>query len=101
MAPSDCVALSLPGVAPLHESTYSHRVSTPLAGRPLTQPHPSRLPSSHPAYEQILAEHEAAMAAGEAGYADPVTGYFVMTAETHARRGFCCENGCRHCPYVV
>jgi len=30
-----------------------------------------------------------------------VTGYYVMTADTHARRGFCCENGCRHCPYLV
>ena len=83
------------------DPTYSHRVSTPLSDRPLTQPHPSRLPQSHPAYDEILAAHEAAMDAGEAGYADPVTGYFVMTAQTHARRGFCCENGCRHCPYVT
>ena len=82
------------------DPTYSHRVSTPLADRPLTQPHPSRMPQSHPAYEQILAAHEAAMDAGEQGYADPVTGYFVMTAQTHARRGFCCENGCRHCPFI-
>jgi hypothetical protein len=88
-----------PRVAKLGDPTYSHRVS--IADRPLTQPHPSRLPEDHPAYREILAAHEAAMARGEAGYADPVTGYFVMTAETHARRGFCCDNGCRHCPYVV
>ena len=80
------------------DPTYSQRVS--MADRPLTQPHPSRLPESHPAYDEILAAHEAAMAAGEAGYLDPMTGYYVMTAETHARRGFCCENACRHCPYV-
>lgn len=72
-----------------------------LADRPLAQPHPSRLPVSHPAYEAILVAHEAAMAAGEQGYADPVTGYFVMTAQTHARRGSCCDNGCRHCPYLA
>lgn len=93
------MAPSLPGVARRDDPTYSHRVST--SDRPLTQPHPSRLPQSHPAYDEILAAHEAAMDAGEAGYADPVTGYFVMTAQTHARRGFCCENGCRHCPYVT
>jgi len=40
------------------------------------------------------------MAAGEPGYADPVTGFYVMTAQTHAQRGFCCDNGCRHCPYL-
>ena len=47
-----------------------------------------------------MAAHEAAMAAGQAGYVDPVTGFFVMTAQTHATRGICCDNGCRHCPYV-
>lgn len=40
------------------------------------------------------------MTRGEAGYLDPDTGFFVMTAATHARRGFCCGNGCRHCPYI-
>jgi hypothetical protein len=93
------VTHSLPGVARADDPTYSHRVS--MADRPLTQPHPSRLPESHPAYGEILAAHEAAMAAGKAGYLDPVTGYYVMTADTHARRGFCCESGCRHCPYLV
>lgn len=26
-------------------------------------------------------------------------GYRVMTAEYLIRRGYCCANGCRHCPY--
>lgn len=26
-------------------------------------------------------------------------GYRVMTARYHAQRGYCCGNGCRHCPY--
>jgi len=26
-------------------------------------------------------------------------GRMVMTAEYHKRRGFCCANGCKHCPY--
>jgi 2-iminoacetate synthase ThiH len=23
----------------------------------------------------------------------------VFTAHYHLRRGYCCENGCRHCPF--
>ncbi|HEX3798564.1 MAG TPA: cysteine-rich CWC family protein [Verrucomicrobiae bacterium] len=26
-------------------------------------------------------------------------GLMVFTAAYHLRRGFCCESGCRHCPY--
>ncbi len=26
-------------------------------------------------------------------------GYRVMTAQYHTQRGYCCGNGCRHCPY--
>jgi hypothetical protein len=26
-------------------------------------------------------------------------GLMVFTAQFHRRRGFCCGNGCRHCPY--
>ena len=44
--------------------------------------------------------HAAACAAGEASYVDPVTGYSVMTAVAHQRRGKCCGSGCRHCPYA-
>ena len=68
--------------------------------RPLTEPHPSRLPLDHPGRPAILAVHEAALAAGEAGYPDPATGLFVLTAGFLARRGTCCGRGCRHCPYV-
>ncbi|MGI5153270.1 DUF5522 domain-containing protein [Plantactinospora sp. CA-294935] len=72
----------------------------PLAPRPLDQPHPSRLPLTHPDRERILAAHAAALAAGEAGYPDPGTGLFVLTAGFLARRGTCCGRGCRHCPYL-
>ena len=24
---------------------------------------------------------------------------FVFTAAYHSRRGYCCNSGCRHCPY--
>ena len=32
-------------------------------------------------------------------YNDPKTGYLVMTAHFLKKRGYCCESGCRHCPY--
>lgn len=63
-------------------------------------PHPSRLEPTHPRFAEIMSAHDAAVAAGQAGYLDPGTGLFVMTAEHHIRRGKCCHNGCRHCPYV-
>ena len=25
--------------------------------------------------------------------------YLVFTAAYHLRRGYCCQSGCRHCPY--
>jgi Family of unknown function (DUF5522) len=72
----------------------------PLAGRALTEPHASRLPPDHPDRDRLLAAHAAALAAGEAGYLDPVSGLFVLTAGFLAQRGTCCARGCRHCPYV-
>ena len=48
---------------------------------------------------EIEAAHAAAVAAGADTYLDPVSGYVVMTAPALARRGACCGNGCRHCPY--
>ena len=26
-------------------------------------------------------------------------GFFVMTEKFLKERGFCCKNGCKHCPY--
>lgn len=71
-----------------------------LAPRPLDEPHAERLAPDHPARSAVLAAHRAALAAGEAGYVDPVTGYFVFTAASLAANGTCCDRGCRHCPYL-
>lgn len=71
-----------------------------MASRPLSQPHPSRLPLGTPRRDEILAAHRNALDAGDALYADPVTGLFVLTARFLADRGACCARGCRHCPYV-
>jgi hypothetical protein len=67
----------------------------------LRVPHPDRLPPDTPGSRAILAAHEAALAAGEPGYLDPVSGLYVMTAATHWARGSCCDSGCRHCPYLA
>lgn len=75
--------------------------SDALSARSLTQPHPDRLDPQHPLYAEICHRHEVAMEHGERGYLDPQTGFFVMTAQYLADRGFCCGNGCRHCPYLV
>jgi hypothetical protein len=65
----------------------------------IREPDPSRLALDDPHRSEILAAHEAALAARDAGYADPVTGLFVFTAASLSERP-CCDNGCRHCPYV-
>ena len=72
-----------------------------LADRPLREPHPGRLRPDHPRREAVLAAHDDALEAGEPGYLDPESGLFVLTAAYLRDRGYCCERGCRHCPYVV
>lgn len=62
-------------------------------------PHPDRLNPQTPGYTEIMHAHDVAEARGEPGYLDPFTGLFVMTAGFHLKRGTCCHNGCRHCPY--
>jgi hypothetical protein len=64
------------------------------------RPHPDRLDPAHPLYEETVAAHEQAVRKGHPRYLDPITGLWVMTARTLWERGFCCELGCRHCPYV-
>jgi Family of unknown function (DUF5522) len=55
--------------------------------------------SRHELPASVRAAHDDAVARGDAGYRDPATGFFVFTAETLRARGWCCGNGCRHCPY--
>ncbi len=47
-----------------------------------------------------MAAHQRAVESGEPGYVDPVSGLFVMTAQYLHDRAWCCDCGCRHCPYV-
>ena len=48
---------------------------------------------------EAQAAHDTASARGEAGYIDPNTGLFVMTAHYLSQRSHCCGSGFRHCPY--
>lgn len=75
-------------------------MTAPLADRPLSRPATSRLSLDHPRRAEILAAHAAALDSGAPGYPDPTSGLFVLTAGWLAARGSCCDNGCRHCPYV-
>jgi len=43
--------------------------------------------------------HEQACQRGEHLYLDPELGLWVTTRVAHLERGYCCKNGCRHCPY--
>lgn len=49
--------------------------------------------------QTIQQAHDDASSRGEAMYQDPRTGLWVMTAHYLKARGYCCESGCRHCPY--
>ena len=40
----------------------------------------------------------ATLAEGEDFYYNS-EGYIVLTAKYHLKKGFCCGNGCLHCPY--
>jgi len=60
---------------------------------------PGRYDERHPRYAEGMARHRAAVERNEPSYRDPVSGLTVFTARFLAERGFCCESGCRHCPY--
>jgi hypothetical protein len=64
-------------------------------------PHPDRLDIRRPDYVDVMDAHHRALLDGEAGYLDPTSGLFVQTARTLWDRGSCCEQGCRHCPFVA
>jgi hypothetical protein len=67
----------------------------------LEQPSRQRLPQSHPRYREIVELHSRAVTEGQPCYTDPATGLSVFTAAFLAERGYCCDSGCRHCPFVA
>lgn len=75
-------------------------MNTVRSKRSLTEPALSRLPSGTPGREEILAAHAAALEAGAPSYRDPSSGLVVTSASYLIEHGYCCSNGCRHCPYI-
>ena len=70
------------------------------ADRSREEPAISGLALGSPYGEAIRAAHAEAEACGASGYTDPDSQLFVLTAAFLKKRGCCCGNGCRHCPYV-
>ena len=64
------------------------------------RPAASRLASDHLRYAEVQARHARAVAAGLSTYVDPISGFTVLTATYLAERGYCCNQGCRHCPWA-
>ena len=67
----------------------------------LTLPLSHRYSQGQRTFTEGMALHAAAVAAGVPVYRDPATGNSVFTAAFLADRGYCCESGCRHCPYAA
>jgi hypothetical protein len=66
----------------------------------LERPHRCRLSPGDAHFAEIMSRHSDAVSKGEPCYIDPTTGLSVFTAAFLADRGYCCESGCRHCPYI-
>lgn len=45
------------------------------------------------------AERLARLGIGPGDYYFSPEGYLVFTEQYHLKRGYCCQSGCRHCPY--
>jgi hypothetical protein len=67
----------------------------------LERPHRRRLSPGDAYFAEIMSRHSDAVSKGEPCYIDPTTGLSVFTAAFLADRGYCCDSGCRHCPYIV
>ena len=52
--------------------------------------------SSMQSAEQDCSEQNPSLAPEDFYYEGP---FLVFTAAYHVKRGYCCNSGCRHCPY--
>lgn len=62
-------------------------------------PLPERFSPKHRRFDDVMARHRTAVDALSPAYLDPTSGLAVFTAKFLADRGYCCDSGCRHCPY--
>lgn len=73
--------------------------AAPMAPERLA-PHSDRLDAARPDFVAVMDAHHRAIEAGDAFYEDPSSGLIAQTARALWDRGACCEQGCRHCPYL-
>lgn len=64
-------------------------------------PAPDRFSPDHPRFAEVITAHERSIELDTYGYRDPLTGLLVFSAKYLWDRGYCCDTGCRHCPYVA
>ena len=57
-------------------------------------------PPPAPLCPKIDELHRAAFEERSIRYKDPETGDWILTAYKHLKRGQCCGNQCRHCPFA-
>jgi hypothetical protein len=56
--------------------------------------------SEEAAHYKIIKEiHDSTCLQDKDYYRDPFTNNLVFTKIKHLKRGYCCRNICRHCPY--
>ena len=50
--------------------------------------------------EETKKLHEEAIKNNKNFYIEPGTGFMIWTKDFLLKREFCCENDCKHCPYI-
>lgn len=84
----------------VHFNRQQDPIAVPLPPRPLTVDHEAELARPWCLFADLELTNAFNRSQGnQRMYIDPKTGYSVMTELLHKRRGYCCGNACRHCPY--
>jgi hypothetical protein len=55
--------------------------------------------TDHPEKKREKKESQIESEVGSGDYYFNEEGLLVFTREYHLKRGYCCKNGCKHCPY--
>ena len=85
------------------EPTFATRISIMISTKAFVEPHSGeQLPNSKRLYLPAIiggfkvTPEDIRVLPGEFYFE---AGQMVFTAQYHRRRGYCCGNNCRHCPY--
>lgn len=87
-------------------SRRRRQAASPVVVDTTSLPRPSNMGTTFPVIEDpdnsiidIEEIHRQAILDKQSTYIDPATGFTVFTELAHLKRGKCCGNQCRHCPY--